>query len=178
MAGACWANCLQIGTLKYKRNIPSNEHFNIIQPCVTCSGSSEPLSGYYITKVTNITTYATCNFFVSETSLIYNVPDDVSGEPKHVAYCCILLKCCVTVNSFVFRHSKCNGFNQYKKGTFGLRMLVLQSRDIPFDLWSHGAFAFKFSRSLHFVHFCARPEDCGAAVVCISLLDQRTRGLL
>jgi len=43
----------QIGSLhlKYKRNKPSNKHFNVIQPCATCIGSSEPLSGSYITKV-------------------------------------------------------------------------------------------------------------------------------
>ena len=35
-------------------------------------------------KFKNITTYATRNFFVSEISLIYIVPDDDSGEPKHV----------------------------------------------------------------------------------------------
>lgn len=77
----------------------------------------------------------------------------------------MILKCCVTETSFVFEHSKCDGLNQYKKGTFGLRMLVLQSRDIRFDVWRPGAFAFKFSRSLYFVHFCARQDDIGNAVV-------------
>ena len=114
----------------------------------------------------NITIYATCNFFVSEISLIYKVPDDDSGEPQRVAHCCMILKCRVAVTLSVFQHSKCDGLNQYKKGTFGLRMLVLQSRDICSDVWSPGVFAFKFSRySPHFVHFCARQEDCGTAVV-------------
>lgn len=116
-------------------------------------------------KFKNITTYATCNFFLNEISLIYKVPDDDSGGPKHVAHCFMILKCCMTLTSFVFQHSKCDGLNQYKKGKFGLRMLVLQSRDIRFDVWSSSAFAFKFSRSLYFVHFCARQEDNGTAVV-------------
>jgi hypothetical protein len=116
-------------------------------------------------KFKNIAKYATCKFFVSEISLLYKLADDDSGEPKYVAHCCIILKCCVTVTSFVFQHGKYDGLNQYKKGTFGLRMLVLQSRDIRFDVWSPGAFAFKFPRSLYFVHFCARQEDNRTAVV-------------
>ena len=48
-------------------------------------------------KFKNIGTYSTSNSFVSENSLIYKVPDDSSDEQKHVAYCCIILKCCVTV---------------------------------------------------------------------------------
>ena len=66
--------------------------------------------------------------------------------------------------SFVFQYSTCNWLNQFKKGTFGLWMLVLQSRDNHFDVWCHGAFAFKFSTSLYFVHFCARQEDYGTAI--------------
>lgn len=66
-------------------------------------------------KFENKATYTTYNFFVSETSLIYKVPDDDSGEPKHVANCCSILKCCVMVTTFVFQHSKCGGLNQYKR---------------------------------------------------------------
>lgn len=114
----------------------------------------------------SITIHATCNFFVSKISLICKVLDDDSGEPNHVAHCCMILKRCVAVTSSVFRYSKYDGLNQYKKGTFGLLKLVLQSRGIRSDIWSPGVFAFKFSRYFpNFVHFCVRQEDCRTAVV-------------
>jgi len=66
-------------------------------------------------KFKNIITYATCNFFVSEISLIYKVPDNDFGESKHEVHCCMILKRCVVIISFAFQHSKCDGLNQYKK---------------------------------------------------------------
>jgi hypothetical protein len=59
------------------------------------------------------------------------LPDGGSDEPKHVAQCCITLKCCVWWFTWYFSDKKRTLAGIAQSLVIGYRLVVLNEKDIP-----------------------------------------------